>query len=694
MRHIKHNISALCAALCFVNLQAADIKTEKLDTVNLNEIVVLAARQHTQLKKLSGSVSLLSTHQIETLGIQSLNDATSTIANFFMPDYGSKLTSPVYIRGIGSRINSPSVGLYVDHVPYFEKASFNFDFFDISRLEVLRGPQGTEYGRNTMGGIINIQTLSPLNYQGTNLNIQAGTYGSYLLNTAHYAKPNDRFAWSLAANYRHNDGFYSNDFLNKQVDVLDSYGLRNRLIWMINDRFSIENIFSFENSKQGGYPYAQYFSAKDSVAAINYNQPSGYNRLLISDALLLKYNAEKFDLRATTSYQRLNDKQLIDQDFSADSLYFVVQNQNQNMLSQELTIQSKPDKKYQWLFGTYGFVQQFYNDVNVDIYKQKSSTLKKYDHNISGAALFHQSTLQDFPVKNMNVSAGVRIDTELDKMSYVFDRTVNQNSTNMADTVYQPLASLQILPKISVNYQMGNTNLYALVSKGYKTGGFNSTFERPEDLTFDPEFSWNYELGVKTDLLNKKLYIEASVFYIDWKNQQIYKSTPSGTGSMLKNAGRSESKGFELSMNSAQIYGFELMSSYGFTSAKFLENELNATVNYSGNYIPYVPRHTVATQLRKTFDIENSELFNKIVFSALYKGTGEIYWNEANTAKQDFYNTLDARISFVRKNVQFDIWGSNLTETRYNAFYFEALGKQFVQTGKPMQAGVKLSLKF
>jgi hypothetical protein len=107
-----------------------------------------------------------------------------------------------------------------------------------------------------------------------------------------------------------------------------------------------------------------------------------------------------------------------------------------------------------------------------------------------------------------------------------------------------------------------------------------------------------------------------------------------------------------------------------------------------------VPRHTIATQLRKTFDIENSELFNKIVFSALYKGTGEIYWNEANTAKQDFYNTLDARISFMRKNMQFDIWGSNLTETRYNAFYFEALGKQFVQTGKPMQAGVKLSLKF
>jgi outer membrane receptor protein involved in Fe transport len=694
MTNIKHTISALCAALCFVNLQAAEIKTEKLDTVNLNEIVVLAARQQTQLKKLSGSVSVLSTNQIETLGIQSLTDATSTIANFFMPDYGSKLTSPVYIRGIGSRINSPSVGLYVDHVPYFEKAAFNFDFFDINRLEVLRGPQGTEYGRNNMGGIINIRTKSPLSYQGTDVNIQTGSYGTLLLNAGHYAKVSEKFAWSLALNYRHNDGFYKNEFLNENVDVLDSYGFRNRLIWLVNERFSIENIISYENSKQGGYPYAQYFSAKDSVAQINYNERSGYNRVLISDALLLKYDAKNFDFRATTSYQYLNDKQFIDQDFSADSLYFVVQNQNQNMFSQELIFQSKPEKRYQWILGAYGFSQQFYNDLNLDIYSQKLSTSRKYDHTISGAAIFHQSTINDFPVKNISISAGIRLDTEIDQMGYIFERTLNGNTGRMTDTIYQPLKSIQVLPKLSANYKLGNTNMYALVSKGYKTGGFNIVSERAEDLTFDPEYSWNYEIGLKSGLFNNKLYAEASVFYIDWKNQQIYKSTPSGTGSMLKNAGQSESKGFEMGLNTAPIYGFELMSSYGYTYATFLENKLNETVDYSGNYIPYVPRHTVAAQLRKTFNIEQSNLLNKIIFSALYKGTGEIYWNEANTAKQDFYNTVDARISFIRKHVQFDIWGTNLGSARYNAFYFEALGKQFVQTAKPMQAGVKLSVNF
>ena len=665
-----------------------------MDSVELKELVVQASRDGSQLKKLPASVSILSTNQIESLGLNSLTDATSTIANLFMPDYGSKLTSPIYIRGVGSRINSPSVGLYVDGVPYFEKATFNFDFFDISRIEVLRGPQGTQYGRNTMGGIVNILTKSPLNYQGTDLNLQAGTYGSYLLNVGHYAKSSERFAYSLSLNYRHNDGFFTNDFLNQKVDILDSYGMRNRLIWNVTDRFSIENILSFEHSVQGGYPYAVYNESIGKTEEIRYNQESGYNRDLLSNALLLKYKADNYNLTSTTSYQYLSDKQSIDQDFTVDSLYFVIQRQKQNMISQELTIQSNGKKKYNWIFGAYGFAQQFDNQVNVNTYKAKTETTKRYDHTIVGGALFHQSTLNDFPIKNMNITAGIRLDTETDQLGYQYDRIKNGISTSLADTTYRSLKSIQILPKLAINYKLGNTDLYALISRGYKTGGFNSTFERPEDLTFDPEHSWNYEIGAKSSIFENKLFVEGSLFYIDWKNQQIYQATPSGTGSMLKNAGHSVSKGVELSLNTALIQGFELMASYGYTHATFISNVLSATVDYSGNYIPYVPKNTIAAQLKKTVEITNSVLLNRIVMSVLYKGTGSIYWDDKNSHRQDFYNLVDARVSFVRKNVQFDLWGANLGSTVYESFYFESLGKKYVQNGKPLQAGVKLALKF
>ena len=678
-----------------VSLYASDkIPEISMDSVELKELVVQASRDGSQLKKLPASVSILSTNQIESLGLNSLTDATSTIANLFMPDYGSKLTSPIYIRGVGSRINSPSVGLYVDGVPYFEKATFNFDFFDISRIEVLRGPQGTQYGRNTMGGIVNILTKSPLNYQGTDLNIQAGTYGSHLLNVGHYAKSSERFAYSLSLNYRHNDGFFTNDFLNQKVDMLDSYGMRNRLIWNVTDRFSIENILSFEHSVQGGYPYAVYNESTGKAEEIRYNQKSGYDRDLLSDALLLKYKADNYSFISTTSYQYLSDKQSIDQDFTVDSLYFVIQRQKQNMISEELIIQSNGKKKYNWIFGAYGFAQQFDNQVNVNTYKAKTETTKRYDHTIVGGALFHQSTLNDFPIKNMNITAGIRLDTETDQLGYQYDRIKNGISTSLADTTYRSLKSIQILPKLAINYKLGNTDLYALISRGYKTGGFNSTFERPEDLTFDPEHSWNYEIGAKSSIFENKLFVEGSLFYIDWKNQQIYQATPSGTGSMLKNAGHSVSKGVELSLNTASIQGFELMASYGYTHATFISNVLSATVDYSGNYIPYVPKNTIAAQLKKTVEITNSVLLNRIIMSVLYKGTGSIYWDDKNSHRQDFYNLVDARVSFVRKNVQFDLWGANLGSTVYESFYFESLGKKYVQNGKPLQAGVKLALKF
>src|SRR6056297_1946094 len=117
----------------------------EIPELSLDEVEIKASKNNQGLKKMPASVTLLSAKRISENEVRSLTDITSLTPGFFMPDYGSKLTSPVYIRGIGSRINSPSVGLYVDNVPYFEKASYDFDFFDVERIEILKGPQGTLY---------------------------------------------------------------------------------------------------------------------------------------------------------------------------------------------------------------------------------------------------------------------------------------------------------------------------------------------------------------------------------------------------------------------------------------------------------------------------------------------------------------------------------------------------------------------
>lgn len=683
--------------ICFSVTLFANNMIEKRDT--LPEVTVIASKSELKLHDIPASISMVSMNAINQDNVYSIKDLTGIVPNLFMHDYGSKLTSPVFIRGIGSRINAPSVGLYVDGVPYFDKSTFDFDFFDIQSVEVLRGPQGTQYGRNAMGGIINIATLSPWNYQGTRVNISAGNYGAYKVNIGNYGKINKQFAYSLALNYRHNDGFFTNAYLNDKVDKLNSFGLRNRLIYKPNDHFSVENIISLENSDEGGYPFAQYNDSTKKVGKILYNQYSSYKRNLLSDAFLVKYQNRYFDLKATTAYQYFSDNQSIDQDFTSDSIYYVVQKQKQNMLSQEIILNSKNPGKYHWLIGAYGFAQQFNNFVNVDMYQYHMAIQKRYNHTIGGGALFHESTFNDLFIKNLSATVGLRLDMESDRLKFQYNRLTTAANTMVTDTVYPKLNSVELLPKFALNYKWNkNNNAYVVVAKGYKTGGFNSSFWRPEDLQYKPENSWDYETGVKLSLFNDFLFADFSLFYIDWTNQQISQAAydystnpPRAMGYLLKNAGHSSSKGFEATLKTQTFHGFDFQASYGLTVAKFISYVKDTTTNYNGNYIPYVPKSTMALSAKKTVDVR-SNLINKIIISALYRGAGPIYWDEANSHKQNFYGLLDAKISFIRKNIRFDIWGENLTNQYYETFYFITSGRSYVQTGKPLQCGIKLSI--
>lgn len=663
--------------------------------LNISEVEIKASKSNLGLKQMPASVTLLNAMILDQADVRSLTDISAIAPGFFMPDYGSKLTSPVYIRGIGSRINSPSVGLYVDNVPYFEKAAFNFDFFDIERIEILKGPQGTLYGRNTMGGIINIVTRSPLDFQGTSVELEAGTYGAFSGSIGHYGKAGEDLAYSFAFNAQHNQGYFTNAFSGEQVDRANSFGARNKLIWQLTDRWKMENVLSMEYSTEGGYPYALLDDSLMTAEHINYNQPSSYARNLVSDGLVLSYSDHRIEFTSTTAYQFLDDLQEIDQDFTPDSLYFVVQDQLQHMVSQEFILQSASrENRYNWLLGAYGFTQRFNKQVDVDVFASDMSLRKSYRNAVSGAAFFHQSTLNDLLVKNLSVTAGIRADLERDDLHYVYDMVRGGNNVPMADTTYPVLSYLQILPKIALSYRTAPFQVYATAAKGYKTGGFNSTFETEEGLYYRPETSWNYEAGFKGSLLNRHLYLDVALFYIDWNDQQIYQTVPSGRGARLSNAGESVNKGFEVTLKTLPVKGFKPVLSYGYTDARFIKYEQDATTNFNGNAIPFIPKHTLNFVLRKSIDLKNSGMVDRMDINLVYRGLGRIYWNEENTFSSNYYNLVDANIALSKNNLVFALWGKNLLGTDYESFYFEAIGNQYIQTGKPMRFGVNLKYEF
>ena len=199
---MKQRLTALCLGLFTAAsiAQAADILTEERDTIrviDVEEVLIIATPKETKkLRELPASVTLLSQQQMQAAQVTGIKSLSHLVPNLFIPDYGSRLTSAVYLRGIGSRINTPSVGLYVDNIPYINQSAFDFSYADVERIDVLRGPQSTLYGRNAMGGLIKVHTKSPLTYQGTDLRLGAATHNEYHTSLTHYHRTNERFAFS------------------------------------------------------------------------------------------------------------------------------------------------------------------------------------------------------------------------------------------------------------------------------------------------------------------------------------------------------------------------------------------------------------------------------------------------------------------------------------------------------------------
>lgn len=672
--------------------------TANIPDIILDEITVQSPKEVPNIKEVPSSISLLSARLIERQEIKSLADISSSVPNFFMLDYGSKLQSPVFIRGIGSRLGAPSVGLYVDNVPFSEKTTFGFDFFDIERIEVLRGPHGTLYGRNTMGGIINVFSKSPLHYDETNISANVGNYGYYNINANHYNKVSDKFGFSLSANYMNHGGYFTNEYTGDKADEQYSASGRLRLVWQISDKFSLENISSFEKSEQYGFPYAKYDTESNTAESVNYNDVSGYQRELFSNGLVLKYRNENSELLSTTSYTYYDGLMDADQDYTAAPIYYFHTGDIQNMISQELVFKSLSKTKYDWLFGAYGFYQTMDQQTTGDIYaaKMKQDIQSKFD--ISGFALFHQSTINDFLIENLTLTAGIRLDVEKDKLDYSLAMSINEGPWNTTVEEKYEETFTQVLPKVALKYKFNNSlNTYATVSKGYKSGGFNtnSSIDISEFRSYDAEQSWNYELGFKSSLADSRLYFDAALFYIDWQDQQIDVPVPTGRGNMKTNAGESTSKGVELFAKAYPGKGFEFNIGYGYTHATFKDYVVSEELNYNDNYIPYVPRSTFNAGASKTFEIESSFL-NNVIASLNYKGVGEHYWNLGNTESQDYYGLLDAKLSFVAGKVQLDIWGKNIFDTSYNSYYFEIrqLQNAYVQLGSPASFGANLKLTF
>ena len=670
-----------------------DADSTVFKTVGLSEVTVVEFKKSKE-NLATNSVSVVDSGFINRHELQSITELTAVVPNFYMPEYGSKQNTPVYIRGVGAKTKGSAVGFYVDGIPHFENSSFDVDMSNIASVTVFRGPQGTLYGRNAIGGIINVSTVSPLAYQGTQFKLGYGSHNDALFQFSHYNKLGSKVGYSVAGGYHYNDGFHRNMFTNKYADQLkDAYG-RVALVWLLDNKWFLRVNSMLDYSNQGGYPYGKYNRLTGETEPVNYNRYSSYRRLLSTSGLNISYAGENISFSSQTAFQYIRDRQGIDQDFTSNDTYFVKNRLKQTMLSQEFILKSNNSSRYQWLWGAFAMTQHINNTVETQYITKDNAFPTHYRIPVNVLAIYHQSTIKLF--SGFSFIAGLRWDYENSTLKYL--RETYQLSTDGARTevknVNSSLHFNQITPKFALQYQdeCNNNSYYFSVTRGYKAGGFNQTFQKDEETSFGPEYNWNYELGGKVHLLKDKLYAEAALYYIDWRQQQVNQTVP-GVGNVIHNAGHSSSKGFELALNSSPLKNLSIAISYGYTYAKFIEYQKSAKLNYSGNMLPMVPRNTLSCSASYALYPSSTSFIDKIVLTAGLTGLGKIYWAEDNEVAQNFYALLNAKISITSGIFTWECWGKNITDTHYNTYCFKS-SADYAQVGKPAYFGTSLLVKF
>lgn len=497
-------VSACCAG--------APVVTEQnwSDSVALPDIEVSVSRTQSAVNRQPSSVSVIDSKLIEETNAVTPKDISILAPNVYMPDYGSAMTSSIYIRGLGSRINEPVLGMVVDGVPLLEKNMYDHTMQDVKRIELLTGPQGSLYGRNSPGGVMEIRTIQPLDL--TTQLIQGGA-GYASANQVHanvsiYRPENNSFGWGLSARYRRTDGFYTNEYTGRKVDYGQQAGGRIIMDGKPNDAWRITGSVYADWVKQGAFPYAAA-----GTGTIAYNAPAGYERLIVLPSIRALYEQNGYRLSLVASYQMLRDNMLMDQDYTTRDIFTLNQKQKQHnatldaLLSNKLQINNNTLQLYEWQVGLSTFaktnamsapvtfmregieelilgnankgIQTVFPEDSIEISNSTLPINSDFGLYNAGVAVYHQSHLQ---MNKWHLRAGLRLDYEYTHMDYLSTADLNYRFTMIMDEL-APVSTriagtnrahyFQVLPRLAVSYEHDWVTAYAYAAKGYKAGGYN-----------------------------------------------------------------------------------------------------------------------------------------------------------------------------------------------------------------------------
>ena len=684
-------------------------------TNQLDEVVVTAEKKEELLQKIPASITALNAKQINAFGLWNTKEITGIIPNLYSADPGDN-RDVNSVRGIATSSYDPTVATYIDGVNQFSLDTYIPTLFDVERIEVLRGPQGTLYGRNAMGGVINIITKQPNNASSGFADISVGNYNQQRI-TAGFKTPliKDKlfFGASILSNKR--DGYYTNEFTQSSYDNQNGLSGNYFLKYIVSSCWDINlNFKHLANENQGPFPLV--FGTEEALNnpyRLNQNSITTMKDKTSNSSLTIRYTGSGFNFSSQTAYQQ-NYRYYtnpIDGDFSPIDAISVINNygskwNNNKVLTQDFKFTSAPssNSKLKWTAGAFLFYQdapvkqatRFGIDANLMMIGDSlfsiintSTTLKK------GFAIYGQATyaLSD----KLNMSFGLRNDYENQTQSILGEYQRDPSPelyTTTSDTLGRTNFNA-LSPKLSLDYQVNNNSLwYGSYSKGFRAGGLSplsSDPSQPPLVGYLPEYSNNFETGIKNNWLNNKLILNIALFYTKVTDAQVPSLILPDAITITKNTGQLSSKGLEAELMFIPTKGVLLQYAFGTTSASYDKLEIasqGASVNLAGKRPIFTPSSTSLLAAQYSYPV-SSEL--QILLRGEWKYIGTTYFDLANSIQQSPYHLLNAKLGMEYKKTALSFWAKNLAGTKYISYGYD-FGA--VHLGDPAIFGTSFSYKF
>lgn len=667
------------------------------------ETIVTARKRDEPLDQAPFSATVVDAAEIEAAGLLEISDLASRVPNVVFSEFSARRLSFPFVRGVGSGLGDPAVLTYVDDVPQFGFGGTNLPLFALERVEFLRGPQGTLFGKSALGGLIHLRGRRPTGERVIGLGAAFGSDDLREYSGSYSGPIGAGLLGDFAVLDSERDGFTTNDFTGNDVDDRDSVFGRGRVLW--NPSKSSELDFSIfgERARDGGFVLSELDALRANPHHINQDFEGRAHRDVLDPALVWRVRGDELDFTSVSSFETWDVLELSDFDFSPIDGVRRRSEEEQSYFYQELRVgtastDARRAAEFHWLVGVSGTLSDreqraanHFRPGGAGIFFPPGS--EGIDSN---EGQFDELELAAFGQASVPLGAGFELEgglryqrneAEIERL-HTFDPGGGPIVVGQSD---DQETFDELLPMAGASWHASEDALvFVRATRGFKAGGFNLTAPAGQEQ-FEAETTWSYELGWRQSFEQQRYELGATAFFIDWSDMQLSQFDATA-GGYVANAGESESRGFELEGKAGLTDGLD-----GFATLGLLDTEIKEFVDVfgsdtSGNELPFAPDSTWSLGLRTGGETPSGALWT---LSGDYTRIGSFFYDAGNREGDDF-GLANLRLGVDSASYGVAFWVRNLFDEEYEPVAFQPSPfdpTTFVgESGAPRVLGFSLSV--